>query len=631
MTAPPPAPGPALLARALDHQKAGRHAEAAGAYRAALAAGETAPEIHNNLGVALRATGDLMGAMVAFRVALAARPDYARAAQALAALLRAAGQAAEAGDVLQAAHAAGGDAGLRDEAARAWIDAGRPDRAYPLLLAAHQAAPADPYRRSALGNALLGLGRPTEAASHHAAVASALADQPGAKVNYGLALMQAGDAAAAFGVHRAALRQDAHCRPAWNNLLLAAQYLPDLTAQQLSALHREHARHFPAAPVPTFPNTRDPSRRLRIGLVSGDFRDHPVGYFLEAALTAHDKRDFAFIAYANQTIEDATTTRLRAQTAAWHRVAALDDAALEAHIRADAVDILVDLAGHTQGTRQAVFERRPAPVQASWIGYASTSGCAAMDWIIADAIGIPPGEEALYTERVIRLPGSYLCFTPPVFPVLRTPPPILANGHVTFGCFNNPAKLNPRVLRAWARILGDLPEARLVLKSRAFGESVTAETMRVRFADVGGDAARLDFQAQESRRAYFGRYAGVDMMLDPFPFPGATTTAEAIHAGVPTITLKGRGGLMSHNGETLLAAVGLDDWIARDEDDYVDQAIRRARDPDALASLRARLELGPLADGARYARGLEEAWRAMWRDWCARAVSAGPGSPAPPR
>jgi len=624
------AAGPALLAQALAHQKAGRLAEAARTYRAAIAAGEDAPELHFNLGVALRAAGDDAGAIAALRSALARRPGYARAALALAALLRGVGQAREAAGVLDAA-AASGDPALRDAAAQAWTALGRPDRALPHLRAALAAAPEDPLRHSALGHALMAIGRPIEAAPHHAAAAAALPRRADAKVNHGLALMMAGDAAAAMAVHRAALAQDPRCRPAWNNLLLAAQYLPEMTAEAMAALHRDHARLFPAAPAPAFPNTRDPTRPLRIGLLSGDLRDHPVGYFLEAALTAHDKRGFAFVAYANQAVEDATTARLRAQTEAWHGVAAMDDAALEARIRADAVDILVDLAGHTQTTRQRVLERRPAPVQVSWIGYAAPSGCAGVDWIIADAVTLPPEEEALYDERVMRLPGCYLCFTPPSFPVPRTPPPMSARGHATFGCFSNPAKLNPRVLRAWARILAALPGARILLKSRPFGEAAMMAAMRARLAAAGGDPARLDFEGHASRPAYFAAYGQVDFMLDPFPFPGATTTAEALHAGVPTLTLKGRGGMMSHNGETLLTAAGITDWIAGDEEEYVARAIRHARDAKGLAALRASLSLGPLADAARYASGLEAAWRAMWRAWCDAPVSAAPGSPAPPR
>jgi predicted O-linked N-acetylglucosamine transferase (SPINDLY family) len=175
------------------------------------------------------------------------------------------------------------------------------------------------------------------------------------------------------------------------------------------------------------------------------------------------------------------------------------------------------------------------------------------------------------------------------------------------------------VLAAWARILAAVPGARLLLKARALEDAGTRAALLARFAAAGGDAGRIDIEGHSPRPAYFARYADVDVMLDPFPFPGGTTTAEALHAGVPTLTLRGRGGMMSRNGETLLAAAGLADWIARDVDDYVAQAVRRVRDPAALAALRAGLDAGALTDGADMARRLEEAWRAMWRDWCARA------------
>nr|WP_232479318.1 hypothetical protein [Roseomonas rosulenta] len=279
---------------------------------------------------------------------------------------------------------------------------------------------------------------------------------------------------------------------------------------------------------------------------------------------------------------------------------------------------MVDLSGHTQGTRLAVLDHRPAPVQATWIGYANTTGSRAVDWIIADAVSVPPGEEGLYTERVMRLPGCYLCITPPGFALPRGALPMLARGHATFGCFNAPMKLNEDVLGAWARILAAVPRARLLLKSRALEDAGTAGAIRARFAAAGGDLARLDIEGHSPRPAYLARYADVDMMLDPFPFPGGTTTAEAILAGVPTLTLRGRGGIMSRNGETLLTAAGLADWIAQDVEDYVVQAVSRARDTQTLAPVRARLVPGALADGPGMARRLAAAWRAMWRDWCAR-------------
>jgi predicted O-linked N-acetylglucosamine transferase (SPINDLY family) len=264
------------------------------------------------------------------------------------------------------------------------------------------------------------------------------------------------------------------------------------------------------------------------------------------------------------------------------------------------------------------MEYRPAPVQVSWIGYANTNGVAAMDWIIADAVVLPPEDEALYIEKPLRLPGCYLCYTAPKQAVASSPPPMLRQGHVTFGCFNNLAKINDEVLSAWAAILTRLPDARLLLKTAVLREAATAQELRARFVAVGGDVTRLDLEGHSPRADYFARYATVDFMLDPFPFPGGTTTVEAIHAGVPTLTRRGRGGMISRNGETLLSAVGLKDWIAADTADYIGKAVAFAKDGQGLATIRARLSLGPLGDAATYARGLEAGWRLIWRDWCAR-------------
>ncbi|HWT07668.1 MAG TPA: hypothetical protein VN329_00790, partial [Roseomonas sp.] len=447
---------------------------------------------------------------------------------------------------------------------------------------------------------------------------AALADRADVKVNLGNALHQAGRWAESAATHRAAIAQDPLCRPAWHNLLLLLNYVPDATAEAVAREHRAYGETFPPRPAAPCANRADPGRRLRIGLLSGDFRTHPVGRFLAGPLGALDRRGFEVIAYANQAVMDGMTARLRGLLDGWRPVQDLPDAAVAAAIRADGIDILIDLSGHTQGTRLPVLEWRAAPVQASWIGYANTTGSRAVDWIIADAVAVPPDEDALYVERVMRLPGCYLCFDPPEFPVPRSPPPMLARGHAVLGCFNPPTKLHDGVLSAWARILAALPKARLLLKARPYGEAEAAQAMRARFAACGGDAARLVLEGQSAYPAYFARYAAVDFMLDPFPFPGGTTTAEAIHAGVPTLTLRGRGGMMSRNGQTLLTAAGIPDWIAADEDDYVAQAIRRAQDPEALATVRARLSLGPLGDAATHARGLEDALRAMWRDWCDR-------------
>jgi predicted O-linked N-acetylglucosamine transferase (SPINDLY family) len=400
--------------------------------------------------------------------------------------------------------------------------------------------------------------------------------------------------------------------------LLGLNYMPGITAEEVAAAHRAYAARF-ARPAPAmFANTPDPDRRLRIGMLSGDFRQHPVGYFLEAAIAAHQRAGFHLSAYDAGKRADATTARLRGVFDAWRPVGALEDAAIVAQIRADGIDILVDLTGHTEASRIGVMEYRPAPVQVSWIGYANTNGVAAMDWIIADAVVLPPEDEALYIEKPLRLPGCYLCYTAPKQAVASSPPPMLRQGHVTFGCFNNLAKINDEVLSAWAAILTRLPDARLLLKTAVLREAATAQELRARFVAVGGDVTRLDLEGHSPRADYFARYATVDFMLDPFPFPGGTTTVEAIHAGVPTLTRRGRGGMISRNGETLLSAVGLKDWIAADTADYIGKAVAFAKDGQGLATIRARLSLGPLGDAATYARGLEAGWRLIWRDWCAR-------------
>ena len=607
----------ALFDEAMARLNARDFRAAAALFNRAIVLGLDAPEIRNNLGQSLRFSDDLAGAEAAYREALRQRPAYVRAAVNLVQMLLPA-QVDAAQAVIAAALAAGAGEDLHRAVAPLWRDAGRPDRAIFHLQALLETAPGDALMRSELGTTLMAIGQPSAAIPHLARVAEELPDRADAKVNYGLALQQSGDIGAAMAVQRRAIAEDPFCRPAWQNLLLGLNYLPGITAKEVAAAHRAYAARF-ARPGPApFANVPDPDRRLRIGMLSGDFRQHPVGYFLEAAISAHQRAGFHLTAYDIGKRTDATTARLRGIFDVWRSVGALEDEAIIAQIRADGIDILVDLTGHTEASRISVMEYRPAPVQVSWIGYANTNGVAAMDWIIADAVVLPPEDEAYYIEKPLRLPGCYLCYTPPREAVAPSPPPMFQKGHVTFGCFNNLTKINDEVLGAWAAILNRLPDARLLLKTAVLREAATAQKLRARFVAAGGDIARLDLEGHSLRADYFARYAAVDFMLDPFPFPGGTTTAEAIHAGVPTLTRRGRGGMISRNGETLLSAVGLQDWIAADTADYIEKAVAFARDGQELAAIRAGLSLGPLGDAATYARGLEAAWRLIWRDWCAR-------------
>lgn len=358
--------------------------------------------------------------------------------------------------------------------------------------------------------------------------------------------------------------------------------------------------------------------RLKLGIVSGDLYQHPVGYFLEGLLRALDPGRVEVIAYSNRPAhkEDAMSARLRSCCSAWRVIHAQDDTAAAAQIHADGIHVLLDLAGHTGDTRLPLFARKPAPVQAAWLGYFATTGVEQMDYLIGDPNVCPPGEESHFTETLWRLPETYLCFTPPDADIPPNALPALSNGHVTFGCFNNVGKLNDAVIHTWSRILQRLPDSRLLLKARQLGDADMCAQLRARFASHGIAGERLLLEGPTPRMDYLKAYQRLDIVLDPFPYPGGTTTMEALWMSVPVLSLKGST-MLSHAGENILRNVGLPEWIAGDTDDYVDKAFRLAADLDALAALRSRLRAqalaSPMFDAPRFARFFEAALRDMWQ------------------
>ena len=358
--------------------------------------------------------------------------------------------------------------------------------------------------------------------------------------------------------------------------------------------------------------------RLKLGIVSGDLYQHPVGYFLEGLLRALDPARVEVIAYSNRPAhkEDAMSARLRACCSAWRVIHAQDDAAAAAQIHADGIHVLLDLAGHTGDTRLPLFARKPAPVQAAWLGYFATTGVEQMDYLIGDPNVCPPEEENHFTETIWRLPETYLCFTPPDADIAVNALPALSNGHVTFGCFNNVGKLNDNVISTWSRILQQVPDSRLLLKARQLGDADMCAQLRARFASHGIDGHRLLLEGPTPRLDYLKTYQRVDIVLDPFPYPGGTTTMEALWMSVPVLSLKGST-MLSHAGENILRNVGLPEWIAADTDDYVEKACALAADLDALAALRSRLRAqalaSPMFDAPRFARFFEAALHGMWQ------------------
>ena len=371
-----------------------------------------------------------------------------------------------------------------------------------------------------------------------------------------------------------------------------------------------------APPDPGFALDRSGERRLRVGYISADFRQHAVAWFAEPLLAAHDRACIELFCYAAVARPDSVTERFRALAEHWRGIAGLDDAAVAELIRRDGIDVLVDLTGHTAGSRLLVFARRPAPVQVAYLlGHGYTTGLSAMDAFLADAALAPPGAEALFSERLIRLSRIPLAYAPPDTMAEAGPLPAVANGFVTFGYFGRTGRLNDTVIASWSRILREVPRARLTLNSAPFREPAFGDLIATRFAAHGVDRDRLELIATVPQSATWAAYGGIDIALDPFPHNAGTTTIEALWQGVPVVSLAGRPSV-GRFGAMILHAVGMDNWVSDDIDGYVACAVTAATNLDKLtqvrAALRQRVADSPLCDAAGLARQVEAAYRALY-------------------
>jgi protein O-GlcNAc transferase len=372
----------------------------------------------------------------------------------------------------------------------------------------------------------------------------------------------------------------------------------------------------------TFANVPDPDRRLRLGLLSGSLRNHPVGWLTIAGFEALDPRAYDIVVLAQHGAHDPIARRFRAIAGDWHDVDTIGDADVAALGRSLGIDVLIDLGGYGDAGRMLACAHRPAPVQVKWVGMQNhSSGLAEMDWFITDRWETPAGFESMYSERLLSLPDGYVCYSPPPYAPDVVALPALANEYVTFGCFNNLAKITPQVLAAWASILRRLPGSRLILKTYQFSDALAATRVHAEFAAHGIEPARVELRGKSLHRAFLGEYNQVDIVLDPFPYSGGLTTCEALWMGVPTVTLPGEIFASRHSASHLSNA-GLADWVVDDLEGYIELALARAADPQALAALRAglrsRVKASPLCDAPRFGRNLGAALRHAWRDWCAR-------------
>lgn len=439
--------------------------------------------------------------------------------------------------------------------------------------------------------------------------------------NLGLTLTKLGDTAGSEKIYRRILTLNPHHLPTRSKLLFLHNYGHTLPPSELFDEAKEFGRLALSQSVPwndwnCLPTT---NRRLKIGFVSADLYSHPVGYFSEGVFKhLHEsfQDSLELFVYSNNHHSDALSERIKIYCASWQEIGHLTDALVAEKIRADRIDILIDLAGHTGDNRLGIFAYKPAPVQVSWLGYFATTGLPTMDYLIADPWSLPKEAEVDFTETIWRLPETRLCFTPPE---LDIPPPVQQTRRVTFGCFNDLTKLNDTVIGTWAEILNKSAGSQLMLKNRQLAEkSMQHETLR-RFASLGIASEQLILEGPSSRIEYLAAYNRVDICLDPFPYTGGTTTAEALWMGVPVLTLEGRT-LLERQGVALLANIGLQEWIARDVFDYAQRAVRQAENHNALKILRSTLRqkfmTSPIADNLRFARHFNDALLAMWHRWC---------------
>jgi len=446
--------------------------------------------------------------------------------------------------------------------------------------------------------------------------------------NLGLVLLALGRLDEGLACLRQVLERSPDRHVTHSNLLFALNLLPGHTMAQILEEARAYGEKVSVDIVPNNTWLTRPilDKRLRIGLVSGDLHSHPVGYFLEGAVAELDPSLMELYAYVTHQQEDALTERLKPHFIQWNQVNSLSDEELAERIRGDAIDILIDLSGHTDHNRLPAFTRKPAPVQVTWLGYFATTGVPGMDYLLGDSQVVPSGEEVYFSETVWRLPDIYYCFTPPDVAIEPSPLPALSNAYITFGCSNRLSKMNDGVVQTWAKLLLALPTSKLLLKASELINPIRQQVIQARFAALGIESDRLILEASSPRPEYLATYQRVDIALDPFPYPGGTTTVEGLWMEVPVVTLKGDR-FIGHQGETILHNAGLSDWIARDQDDYVAKAVAFAGDLAALSDLRAGLRsqllASPVCDAPRFARHFEAALRGMWRQWCAASGAAG--------
>ena len=468
-----------------------------------------------------------------------------------------------------------------------------------------------------LGNAIKELGFLEKAQESYREAIRLEPNLSQAHNNLGNVLKDLGRLEEAQASYREALRLKPDYLRAHSNLLFSLNYVDALSTQDALQQAKRYGSMVSSKALPKFTSWQvnpDPVK-LRVGLVSGDLRNHPVGYFVQGLIENLDNSRFELFAFPTTPKSDELTTRIQPYFEQWLPIYDKNDLDAATLIHQKAIHILIDLSGHTAHNRLPVFSYKPAPIQVSWLGYFATTGLPEMDYFLGDPCMSPQSEEHHFTEKVWRLAQTWFCLTPPPQEVPVAPLPALSNGYVTFGCFGNLAKMGDQVINCWVNILQQIPQAKLFLKANQLADAQVATNLQNRFASQGIPSERLILEGPSSRTEYLNTYNRIDLVLDTFPYPGGTTSCEALWMGVPVLTLKG-GRFLSHLGESIVSSAGQTNWIAQDLDDYVKKAVSFAGNLEGLTQVRTTLRDSilqtPLFDTACFSKHFEEALWGMW-------------------
>ena len=606
------------------------------------------PELHFNLALIRQSLGDATAALQGYRQALALNPQYVAAANQMALIELQAGNFEQAAASCRQVIAVNPDdlsanqnlgiaclsLGLNEEAEIAFravtrIDpglieahvnlgallraAGRVDEAIAALSRALQIDPSFPEALINLGIAYKDQDRFVEAEASLARALEIRPDHAEARHNHALMLAMLSDYRQVAAESDAALALKPDSALIWEQRLYVHSYHPDLSAAAIYAEFKRWGDRFPLPEADFTNHDRTPGRRLRVGYVSPDFRRHTSRFFFLPLFAHHDHRELELYAYSNVAREDGFTGQFKAQFDHWRNIQGIDDPAAAQMIRDDRIDILVDCCNHMRDDRLGIFALKPAPLQVTWLGAAWTTGLPMVDYVLFDPVMAP--EATLTRERIIRLPHFFVAYQPPDGTPEPSPPPCLSKGHVSFGYSGRSERLNHRTFKVWGEILARLPDARLILDFGPFADPPTQQYYRRFLAEHGVESGRVIMRKSAN---IFEGLADIDILLDCFPHSGGTMLFDALWMGVPALTLAGRPPV-GRIGASLMSNLGLPEWIAQTEDDYVAKACRFATDRDGLSSLRAgmrqRMTASPVTDGAGFARGVESAYRTIYEAW----------------